>query len=99
RRHDAPCPCDQGTLPETAALASIVAQLASQRSPIVTDWPAQWLVDIDAMEANGWRDMWIASRAIPAWQCTWWRCFRDWATAGAVPDANTLAPLLAARLD
>lgn len=105
------CSCDGPTRPHTTALAPIVAQLASQRSPIVTEWPAQWLVDIDAMEANGWRDTWLPSKgpaptvpiglrefnSMPSWQCTWWRCFRDWATAGAVPGPDVLTPLLAKR--
>jgi hypothetical protein len=49
----------------TTTLASIVAHLASQRSPIVTDWPEQWAVDVDAMEANGWGDTWLPSQGEP----------------------------------
>jgi hypothetical protein len=57
-----PCSCDGPTRPDTVSLHWLVRHLASQRSPIVTDWPEQWAVDVDAMEANGWGDTWLPSQ-------------------------------------
>jgi hypothetical protein len=60
-----PCSCDGPTRPDTVSLHWLVRHLASQRSPIVTDWPEQWVVDVDAMEANGWGDTWLPSQGEP----------------------------------
>jgi hypothetical protein len=64
-----PCGCnwhsDIPTRPDTVSLHWLVRQLASQRSPIVTDWPEQWAVDADAMEANGWGETWLPSQGEP----------------------------------
>lgn len=91
----APCSCDGPTRPDTISLRWLVVHLASQRSPVVADWPEQWAVDCDAMEAAGWQDATLHDgRDVPTWQAVWWREFREWVTTGAEPDAVALAEVL-----